>query len=119
VIVPSLNVEPVLVVTLIVILPSPVPLVGDTDNHDGALLIALQAPVEVTDITSSCVTAVGYHQDVPTVGVGAACVTVIVLDMPPLITVIAPLLEAALVLAKVVRVILPSPIPLAGDTVSQ
>ena len=119
-IVPLLDVIPELSVTLIVILPLPVPLVGVTVNHDDVLLLAVnsQVLVEVIATTPSCAKAVGFQYVEPTDRVGAFCQTPIVLDTPPPVTVIIPSLETVSVFAVVLIVIFPTPMPLAGETVS-
>ena len=63
----------VLPVALIVIFPLPVPLVGDTVNHDDALLLAVhsQVPVEVIATTLSCAKAVRFNDVESTDRVGA------------------------------------------------
>ena len=121
VIVPLLNAVPVFAVAVIVMFPFPVLLDGDTVSHDAALLDAVQDTFDVTDtLVLAAADDVGFHVAALSVRFAAfpGCVTAIVREAPPPVTVIAPLLAAVPVLAVALIVMFPLFVPLDGDTVS-
>ena len=124
VIIPVLLAVPVFVVTYSVRVPLPDPPDGETVNHDVALLDAVHVTFDVTVSVVLDTDAVGAQEvrDTSRLGVGPdavpACVTVMVLVIPPPVNVIVPVLLVVPVFAAAVIASMAPPKPLVGDMVS-
>ena len=122
VIVPVLA-KPVLALTASAIEPFPVEPTTTKPNQESLL----ETVHEVFDFTGTSVAtedAEGAHEDIANSSVAepedaAACVTFIVLVIPPPVTVIVPVLLFVAVFAVTLSVSVPLFVPLAGETVSQ
>jgi len=115
VIVPVLLVIPVFAETFIVRIPFPVPPVGETVSHV-ALLVAVQDTFDVTVTVAFLAYASDDQVDVETVRFGetdpAACMTVMVLVIPPPVTDIVPVRSAAVLFGMAISTSEPSPVPI-------
>ena len=119
VITPARSVAPVFAVTFSVIVPSPVPLEGDTVNHDGESLDTDQDAFDVTVNVVLSADDPGAQDMGETSRICFVWVTVMVLVIPLPSTVIVPVRSDAPVFAVTFSVIVSSPVPLEGVTVSQ
>jgi hypothetical protein len=117
--VPLLEAVPVFAVAESVNEPLPILLAGvtlETVSHDWLLVGAFQVVLDVTDIVVFEAADVGDHVSGLTVSTAgaAACVTDIVLVIPPPVIVTVPLLEVVVVLTVAEIVNEPLPVLLAG-----
>ena len=122
VIVPALLLVSAFAVTLSVSVPLFVPLVGEIESQDGALLVADHKVFDVTATTVVSAVADGDQDVGDTASDTAAedsCVTVMTLFIPPLVTVTVPVLADVLTFAKVASMNFVLPVPLVGDANSQ
>ena len=122
VIVPLLLVVLVFAVTFSVIEPLPDPLDGETVSQEEALLDADHDTFDVIDTFVFAADDVGVH-DVRATSrddwtVVPACVTEIVRVIPPPETVIVPVLAEPVFALTSIKIV-PLPVPLDGETVSQ
>ena len=105
--------------------PLPVRLPGvisETVNHDGALLVGmvhvvvLLFGVTLTVVLTLVVVFIGFHDDIDVVNGCPVCVTVIVLVIPPPLTVTVPVRLSAPVLRAVFITNEPLPVLFGGAT---
>ena len=97
------------------------PVAGDTVSHEGALLEAIQEMLEFIDTPIAFEADPGAQLDMPKARVDdiPSCVTVMVLVMPPPVTVMIPIRAFALIFSNASMSNAPSFDPLLGVTISQ